>query len=134
MTVTPENESTSHLLRGYVARSQVYLGNAYASLEQDELEKASEFLWGSMAQAVKAVAALKGVHLPSHAAVREYVSKLSKELGDPALFDAFREANSLHINFYESGLTPEIVLTSEETIRQAVGKLLGMIPREVVEQ
>jgi hypothetical protein len=40
----------------------------------------------------------------------------------------------LHKNFYESGLTREIVLTFEEGIRYAVGKLLAIIPPEVLEQ
>jgi hypothetical protein len=131
--MTPQNESIAQLVRGYVTRSQEYLQNAYVALEQNELEKASEFLWGSMTQAMKAFAAYTGEHLPSHAAIWKYVTELSRELGDQGLFDAFRDANSLHINFYESGLTREIVLLSEERIRPAVGKLLDMIPREALE-
>jgi hypothetical protein len=132
--MTPQNESIAQLLRGYVTRSQEYLQNAYVALEQNELEKASEFLWGSMAQAIKAFAAFKGEHLPSHAAIWKYVTELSRELGNPALFDAFRDADSLHKNFYESGLTREIVLLSEERIRYAIGMLLDMIPREALKQ
>ena len=131
--MTLQNESMAQLLRGYVARSQEYLQNAYGSLEQNEVEKAGEFLWGSMAQAIKAIAAFKGEHLASHAAIWKYVTELSRELGDPGLFDAFGDANSLHRNFYESGLTREIVLTSGERIRHTVGRLLDMISREALE-
>lgn len=131
--MTPQDESIAQLLRGYVTRSQEYLQNAYIALEQNELEKASEFLWGSMAQAIKAFAAFKGEHLASHAAIWKYVTELSRELGDQGLFDAFRDANSLHINFYESGLTREIVLTLEERIRRTVGRLVSLLPREVLQ-
>ncbi len=59
--MTLESDITPQQLLGYVARSQEYLLNAHASLDQYEVEKAGEFLWGSMAQAIKAVAVLKGI-------------------------------------------------------------------------
>ncbi|MSQ07620.1 MAG: hypothetical protein EXR54_10045 [Dehalococcoidia bacterium] len=120
-------------LQGYVNRSQHYLQNAYASLEQGEVEKAGEFLWGSMAQAIKAVATFRGLNLRSHDQIRAYASELSRAIGDTALRDAFRDANSLHQNFYESGLTREIVLEYGERIRHSVGRLLSLIPREALE-
>ncbi len=132
--MTPNYEGIPERLRGYVARCQHYLGNAYASLEQGELEKAGEFLWGSMAQAVKAVAVSKSVELPRHGDIWNYISALSKEMSDPTLREAFGDANSLHQNFYESGLTREIVLDYGERIRPAIGRLLRLIPREMLEQ
>ena len=132
--MTSDNERPSQTLRGYVTRSQEYLQNAYASLEQNEVEKAGEFLWGSMAQAIKAIAAFKDVELRSHGAIWTYVRELSRELGDETLLEAFRDAHSLHQNFYESGLTSEIVLTHGESIRRAVGRLLIMIPPEALGQ
>lgn len=132
--MTPANDDISQRLKGYASRSLIYLQNAHAFLERNEVEKASEFLWGSMAQAIKAVAAFKAIELQSHGAIWNYAKELSRELGDQPLFDAFRDANFLHKNFYESGLTREIVLTLEENIRYAVGKLLSIIPPEVMEQ
>ena len=132
--MTPENRDTSADLVGYVARTRQYLDNAYASLEQGEVEKAGEFLWGSMAQAVKAVAASRGVQLRSHGAVRDYAIVLARDNRDLALREAFVEAISLHQNFYESGLTREIVLDYGERIRPAIGRLLRLIPREMLEQ
>jgi uncharacterized protein (UPF0332 family) len=131
--MTLEGGNITQQLQRYTDRCREYLQNSYASLEQNEVEKAGEFLWGSMAQAIKAVAASKNIELRSHAAIWEYARGLSKDLEDPALFDAFRNADSLHRNFYESGLTREIVLTSGERIRYAVGMLMDMIPREALE-
>ena len=86
-----------------------------------------------MALAVKAVAALREIELRSHAAIWEYARQLSQELGDLQLFDAFRDANRLHSNFYESDLTREVTLSSEERVRIAIGRLLSMVPREALE-
>jgi hypothetical protein len=132
--MTLANDDIPQRLKGYASRSLIYLQNAHAFLEQNEVEKASEFLWGSMAQAIKAVAAFKAVELPSHGAIWTYTRELSRELRDQTLFEAFRDANFLHHNFYESGLTREVVLTFEESIRYTVGKLLSIIPPEVLEQ
>ena len=97
--MTPGDISFPNLLRTYVFRSGEYLHNTYVALERGEIEKASEFLWGSMALAVKAVAALREVELRNHGAIWEYARQLSKELGDQQLFDSFRDANRLHSNF-----------------------------------
>lgn len=113
-------------VRKHRNQSLRYLGNAYAALEAGEPEKAGEFLWGSMAQALKAVAATNDIQLRSHARVGEYARQLAIELGDRRLRDAFTVASYLHSNFYETGLSPEEVTAYAEDIRRAVGKLLEL--------
>ena len=108
--------------------------NAYTSLDQGELEKGGEFLWGSMAQAIKALATFEGIQLRSHRDIWDYARALSVQLGDEGLFNAFKDANSLHSNFYESGLTLGMVLDYGVGIREAIGKLLSMIPPEALGQ
>lgn len=132
--MTLESSGAPLQVSGYAARSREYLSNAYLSLERDELEKAGEFLWGSMAQAIKAVAASVGIQLRSHGDVWRYVTVLSRELDYPGILEAFRDANSLHQNFYESGLTRDIILNSGEGITTAVGRLLALIPREALDR
>jgi hypothetical protein len=132
--MTLPNRSPPERVRIYMDRSQDYLHNAYESLHHNELEKASEFFWGTMAEAVKAVAAASILELRSHRAIWDYTMRLATEIGDRELWDAFREANSLHGNFYESGLSRDIVLAAGERISESVGRLLAMIPPEVLEQ
>lgn len=43
-------------VRGYAFRSGEYMHNAFVTLDDGQVEKASEFLWGGMALAFKAVA------------------------------------------------------------------------------
>ena len=89
-------------------------------------------LWGSLAQAIKAVAALRKINLPTPGAIWEFTRQLCQEIGDSSLFDAFKDANRLHANFYEAGMTREMVIDSEVTIRQGVARLIGLIPPEVM--
>lgn len=111
----------------YKAQSIHYLDNAFSFIEAGDAEKAGEFLWGSIAQALKAVAAVKGKQLERHWEIGDYAKELAKELGDKIIYDAFGHASYLHSNFYEVGLRVEDVHIYAEDIRKAVGKLLSLI-------
>jgi uncharacterized protein (UPF0332 family) len=119
-------------LQRYIVNARHYLDNAFRFIAEGDVAKASEFLWGSMAEAVKAVAAMKGISLRSHRAIWDYANDMAKELDDPSVFNAFRAAHSLHSNFYETELRVEDVAREAEVIRHTVGKLLGLIPPEAL--
>ena len=106
------------------------MGNAAAFMRKGDTGKASEFLWGSIAEAVKAVAASKGITFHTHRRLKEYASELARELQDKSISDAFNKAESLHFNFYESELELKDVRRMAEDIRIAVGKLLSLISGE----
>jgi len=112
------------------AQSIHYLKNALHFIEAGDAEKASEFLWGSMAQAIKAVALSKGIRLRSHQKLREYVIELARYCKDMDIKNTFDRAQSLHSNFYETGLLMEDVAMAAEDVRVAVAKLLSLIPKE----
>ncbi len=114
----------------YVRQSHNYLRNASNFIDAANPEKAGEFLWGSMAQALKALAASRGIHLRTHSRIWDYVDGLAKELEDKSIYDAFVKANHLHTNFYESELELKDVRIMAEDIRLTVGKLLSFIPEE----
>ena len=103
-----------------------YLGNSLEFLEKKELEKASEFSWGSVAQALKSVAGRKGLQLRSHNSLREYARALAKETGDESLYTMFLEVQNLHSNFYEADLPSEDVEFVTERARKLVAKLLDL--------
>lgn len=115
----------------YASQSLRYLENAFGALNERDYDKASEFLWGSVAEAIKAVAASKGVVLKSHGELWDWARMLSKELDDENIYDAFFKANSLHSNFYEVRLVPQDILIAVNSIRGAVGKLLGLLGYEL---
>ena len=114
----------------YAGQSLHYLKNASNFIDAGDSEKASEFLWGSMAEALKALALSRGIPLKNHRKIWDYAESLPKELGGKSIYDAFLHANFLHTNFYESELTLKDVRRMAEDIRVAVGRLLSFIPRE----
>ena len=114
----------------YAVQSQKYLRNASKSIDAGDSDKASEFLWGSMAEALKAVALSKGKELNNHWNIGDYAKKLAKQIGDESILDVYGTASYLHSNFYEAGLSLEEVQTYAERIRATVGKLLSFIYEE----
>jgi len=118
------------LVEKHKAQSLYYLGNAFRFIEAGDAEKASEFLWGSMAQAIKAVASSKGIQLKSHRKLREYAIELARALQDESIKNTFDKAQSLHSNFYETGLLMEDVAMAAEDVRATVAKLSSLIPKE----
>lgn len=114
----------------HAAQSLHLLKNASNAIDASDPVKAGEFLWGSMAQALKAVAANKGIELKNHRQIWDYALGLTKELEDKSIFDAFIKAHNLHSNFYEVELRLEDVRVMAEDIRITVGKLLKLISVE----
>lgn len=112
----------------YKKQAKKYLSNAYKSLQAGEPEKAGEFLWGSMAQAIKAVAATKGIHLRRHDQLKEYANSLSRELNDQGISANFGVANSVHWNFYETEFSVKDISLYAEQIKPTIGKLLSFVP------
>jgi len=116
----------------YIQQSQRYIKNAQEFLEKGDIDKASEFLWGSTAEAIKALAASRGVALKTHGELWEFMRELATELGNPALYESFRTANYLHSNFYEMELSAHEVLSAAEQVQQLVfclSKLIQEIER-----
>ena len=100
-------------------------------IEVNDAEKASEFLWGSIAEAIKAVAASKEIQLRSHRDLRNYAMELAKILQDESIRNTFLHAQSLHSNFYETGLLMEDVAICADDIRATLTKLFRLINGKV---
>lgn len=114
----------------YRTQSIHYFENALYFIDAGDAEKASEFLWGSLSQALKAVAASRDERLRSHKRIRDYAMELARILGDDSIRHTFISAQSLHSNFYESGLLLEDVINGAEDVKATVSKLLSFIPEE----
>ena len=107
-----------------------YFENALHFIDAGDAEKASEFLWGSLSQALKAVAASRDIRIESHKGIRDYAMELARTLGDDSIRYTFISAQSLHSNFYESGLLLEDVVMGAEDVKNLVAKLFELIPTE----
>ncbi|MDI6885344.1 MAG: PaREP1 family protein [archaeon] len=119
-------------IKKYKDQSIKYLKNAFECIETKDSQKASEFLWGSVAEALKAVAEVKGIELRGHKFVRDYARELAKDRKDSTIFDVFLKAESLHRNFYELGTELEEVYILSGEVRVLVDKLFRLIPEEEI--
>ncbi len=112
----------------YIANSDQYWDNALLFLRKRETGKASEFLWGSVAQAVKAIAASRGKRLRMHVQIRGYVELLSRELQDSSILEGFAAVESLHSNFYEVELDSRYIASLVGLVQSLRKRLLSLIP------
>ena len=124
---------TKNEVKKYETQSNYYYKNALEFIEGGKAEKASEFLWGSMSQALKAVASSRGIRLRSHRQIRDYAAALARALRDKSIWHAFNTAQSLHSNFYESGLLLEDVIMGAEDVKTVVAKLFRLIHEEATQ-
>ena len=119
---------SNNQIEKYAEQSLHYLNNAAKYIDKEDIGKASEFLWGSVAQAVKALAASKGFSLKKYSKIRDFVMQLSRELDDSTIYSVYMNAYALHLNFYEMDMDMTDIRRMSEDIRKLVGKILHLIP------
>jgi len=104
------------------AQRDDYWANALECAQKGELRKASELAWGAIAQALKALAASRGLHLGAHRQLLDFARDLSQATGNPYFRNEFRDLNALHVNFYDAILDeldfPEYLARAERFIRR----------------
>jgi hypothetical protein len=109
--------------------------NALLMVSQGDVGKASELLWGSVAEAVQALATSRGKQLENHRSMHWFIGVLSKELNDQSIAEAFYVAENLHHKgFHEVELEIRDVALVVEPIRKLVTRLLDLVPKELINQ
>ena len=107
----------------YIEEAEELVRQSRRELKEGDLRQASEKVWGACALAIKAHAlAKRGVRLESHRDLWEYKNEVARELGE-WVRAVFRQADSMHRNFYEDVATREDV---EDTLKD-VEKLVTTI-------
>jgi uncharacterized protein (UPF0332 family) len=110
-------------LKRYVTLQEKYLKEADEFLEQKNYSQVSEKLWGATATITKAIAASRNKTIRSHDGVAFYLASISKELKDKSILDIVSIANSMHQNFYEDNLPPEVIQRASQKIKQFVNRM-----------
>lgn len=85
----------------YLRQSQNYFKNAQELYARGETAKATELVWGSVAEAVKALAASRGLDLRTHQSLRQYLRKVAGQVNDVELYELFNDVEGAHRNFYQ---------------------------------
>ena len=111
----------------HINRSRSYLGDAESSLQDGQIEAAGPSLWRSMEEAVKAVAASRGLKLRSETNVWNYATALAEIMGDESQFAlAFRYAYHVYVDSYGYGLALSDSPSLHEYIAAGVRELLDL--------
>jgi len=118
----PETRVEAHL-----KLSEKYMEDADDFLSKKDYVQASEKAWGAAAQIVKALATRGGVELRSHGELHKEVVKIAKEAGDDEIRLLWQSAISLHQNFYENWLPPEMVEKNVEDVKRFIDKLKNFL-------
>jgi len=117
-------------VREYIKAARDLIAQAREELGKGDLRRASEKIWGACALAVKAHAlARRGLKLESHRDLWLYKNEVAKELGD-WVRAVFRQADSMHKNFYEGLATREDV---EDSLRE-VERLVTAVSEAIEKQ
>jgi len=91
----------------YIKIRDEYFANAEMFAGKGEYRKASELLWGAIAQTIKALAIKRGLIIENHRQFFDYMRGLAKETRDVELYKTFLFLNDLHKNFYDEKIRPE---------------------------
>ena len=117
----------SERVEKYIKGARELINQAREEFKRGNLRQASEKIWGSCALAIKAHAlAKKGITLKSHRELWIYKDEIAQELGD-WIRGVFRQADSMHKNFYENLATErdiEDVLKEVEKLVKAISDAL----------
>ncbi len=113
----------------YVDKALQLLEQARVELGNNDFRQASEKIWGACALAIKAYAlAKRGIRLETHRDLWVYKNEVAEELGS-WVAATFRQADSMHKNFYENLATREDV----EDVLKDVEKLVKTIAEKIGE-
>ena len=110
----------------YEKLNDKYLKEAQRLISKRDYTQASEKLWGTAAEMVKAVAARRGIELGTHASLWDFVSQLDKEHPELRLKRDFSYAGNLHQNFYEDWLGRDYIEEGLTIMKSFVEKLRSL--------
>lgn len=100
-----------------------YMTDAEVLLERGDAIQAGEKLWGSVAEAVKAAAARRGLTLRTHADIWNFVLRLDREKPEKEFYTLFTMADHLHSNFYEDDLPSEAIAKALPKLKELTANL-----------
>ena len=107
----------------YAELSRRLLRQAREEFDEGDSLQASEKAWGAAAHAMKAAAERRGWNHGTHGLLFAISSQIADDTGDMELSSLFRDASSLHQNYYEDWLTDGAVRQGIDRVTVLVGRL-----------
>ncbi len=109
--------------------ADIYYDNYRWYLKERKFQKASEFLWGALANILYAIALKKyGIKLGKHRQFRDIVNKISIELNDPEIARIYVEsAEIIHANFYHDFMDEDSFKRHAKNVERLIFKLVELL-------
>lgn len=107
----------------YLQMSDKYLRHAQEELGRVSLSQASEKAWGPAAEALKALAVIRGWNHKSHPLLRDIATHTYTEFGRPRLLELFDMLEWAYFNYYEHRLERDVVELRVTQSRELIGLL-----------
>ena len=107
----------------YQQMSQKYMRQAQEELDKADLSQASEKAWGAAAEAMKALAAVRGWNHKSHPLLRDIATHTYMEFAQPRVLELFDMLEWAHFNYYEHRLEHDDVQMRLAQSRELIGLL-----------
>ncbi len=107
----------------YRKQSKVFLEEAKKFLAEGNLYQASEKGWGAAAQAIKAVAEVRGWEHKHHNSLQQTIDRLDARASDEGYVLLYGSANALHSNFYEGTMAQASVALHLTQVEHLIDKL-----------
>ena len=116
VTVSEQSESEEK----YAELSLRLLRQAQEEFDKGDRLQASEKAWGAAAHAMKAAAERRGWNHSNHGLLFAVASQMADDTGRAEIRNLFRDASSLHQNFYEDWQTDTSVQGGIDQVRKLV--------------
>jgi hypothetical protein len=113
----------------YQRRAEKYLDNARKFVMKHEFAKASELLWGTIVELIKAIGVLYGLDSSrlKHKEIVDTGKRIALQLGDEDMSRFIDKAQAFHANFYEDFMNKEVFGEHYEAMIRLSKKLLDII-------
>lgn len=123
----------NNIFEEYIRTRDEYYANMSEMLIKGEYRKASELLWGAIAQSIKALASLSSINIRIHGDFFKYVKEVAKEKQDEEYKELFHTLNALHKNFYDLEFPPEDFSLYQRKADEFISKNEGFIRDKLAE-
>ena len=117
----------------HLEHSGQYFENGQEALAKNEVSKAGELFWGSVAQAFHALAAARGVDVERHRRLKNFAIYVSNEAGDPHILGGFLSAEILHKGFYDVDVERTDLEAGIPLARYTIDAVCNLIPGNLKE-
>ena len=129
MTLSPD---TAAKARRHLEHSSQYFENCQEALAKNEVSKAGELLWGSVAQVFHALATVRGVNVQRHRRLKNFAIQVSNETEDPdKTMGGFLSAEILHKGFYDVDVERVDLEAGIPIVRYTMDTVSKLIPNDV---